>query len=235
MASHSLQLRAETQQESRGIRSDIRRLKMQSEPIGRVRIVAPDSADWQEFQVSKRLADVPHLEALIRMGRARLVFCETATSTCEEKAAAADIHPDSVVKTIYAKEVFGDERYLIVATGTRRIRLGGVLADAVDGSSVGMAGGTPAGMVHGTCTPFVSESVAESLALIAIESPDAMRIGKKGRQLGRVGDLEADISIGGTDSLAHHLSVRMAYSDFACALKEAYGGKVATIPAIERM
>jgi hypothetical protein len=233
--SQTLQLRAVLATASRPLKREASPFKIAQDVQPRTRTIAPDSADWQEFSVSQRLAGVPFLESLIRTGRARLVFCETATSTSEEKAAASGIHPDGVVKTIYAKEVFGDERYLIVATGTRRIRLGGVLADAVDGSSVGMSEGIPAGMVHGTCTPFVSESVAESLALIAIESPDAMRVGKKGRQLGRVGDLEADFSIGGTDSLAHHLSVRMVYSDFACALREAYGEKVATIPVIERM
>jgi|WetSurMetagenome_2_1015567.scaffolds.fasta_scaffold273497_2 hypothetical protein len=233
--SQTLQLRAVLATDGKSLKREASPFKIAQDVQPRTRTIAPDSANWQELQISKRLAGVPLLESLIRTGRARLVFCETATSTCDEKAAAAGIHPDEVVKTIYAKEVFGDEKYLIVATGTRRIRLGGVLADAVDGSSVGMSEGTPAGMVHGTCTPFVSAEVAGSLTLIGVESPYAKRMGKKGRVLGKLGEMEADISIGGTDSIAHHLSVRMGYADFVSALQEEYGPKVVLLDGIERM
>jgi len=200
-----------------------------------VRTVVPDSEEWVGLEMGKRLEGVPHLETLIRSGRAMLVLNGKGTSTCDEKAAAAGIHPDRVVKTICAKEIFGDERYLIVSVGPRRIRLGGVLGDFVEGSSIGMAEEMPPGMAHGTCTPFVPQDVAKALALIAIESPAAVRRGRKGRGLGLVGDLDADISIGGTDEIAHRLSLRMKYSEFAAAILDAYGDRVAFIPEIARM
>ncbi len=140
-----------------------------------------------------------------------------------------------MIKAIYAKEVFGDEHYIIVASGPRRIRLASVLSDAYEGSSIKVADDVPAGMTHGTCTPFVSEEAAGSLTFIGVESPLSERKGKKGRVLGILGELEADISIGGTDGMSHHLSIRMRYSDFVDALKAAYGDKVVLLTEVERL
>jgi hypothetical protein len=191
--------------------------------------------EWSELQMSQRLAHAPHLEALVRSGKASIVYCESATSSCEEKALAAGLHPDSVIKAIYAKEIFGEDRHIIVTSGPRRIRLAHALSEACEGSSIRVADDTPPGMTHGTCTPFVSDAVARSLSFIGVESPLAERRGKKGRVLGLLGDIEADVSIGGTDALAHHLSIRMKYADLVDALKAAYGDKVVLLAEVERL
>lgn len=221
--------------ESRPIGRESSRFKAGPDMLSRSRTIIPDSSDWCGFEMGRRLAHAPYLERLIRMGKASVSYCEVATSTCEEKAAAAGLHPDSVIKAIYAQEVFGDERHIIVASGPRRIRLSSVLSDASEGSSIKVADGTPEGMAHGTCTPFVSDAVAATLTFIGVESPLAERKGKRGRVLGKLGDIEADISIGGTDDLAHRLSLRMMYSDFADALKAAYGDKVVMLSDVQRI
>ena len=231
----SLALRAILQPDARPSQRGASAFKLPSDSHSKTHMVAPDSMEWGELHMNRRLAHVPYLEALARSGKASVVYCESATSTCEEKAAAAGMHPDSVVKAIYAKEVFGDERHIIAVSGPRRIRLASVLSDAYEGSSIKVADGAPEGMAHGTCTPFVSEEVAGSLTFIGVESPLSERKGKRGRVLGILGELEADISIGGTDSTAHRLSVRMKYSDFVDALKAAYGDKVVILRDVERL
>jgi hypothetical protein len=233
--SQSLALRATSAAETRPLRREASHFKMPPDSQFRTRTVAPDSVEWNEFGISKRLAHAPYLEPLVRSGKASIAFCESATSTCEEKALAAGLHPDSVIKAIHAREVFSDERHIVVASGPRRIRLSSVLSEACEGSSIKVAEDTPPGMAHGTCTPFVSDGVAASLTFIGVESPHAKRTGKKGRVLGTLGDIEADVSIGGTDELAHRLSIRMRYADFVDALKAAYGDKVVLLAEVERL
>jgi len=231
----SLTLRAILQPDARPSQRGASAFKMPSETHSKTHTVAPDSMEWGELRMSRRLAHAPYLEGLVRSGKASVVYCESPTSTCDEKAIAAGLHPDSVIKAIFAQEVFGQERHLIVASGPRRIRLSSLLSEASEGSSIKVADGTPEGMTHGTCTPFVSDAAASSLTFIGVESPASERKGKKGRVLGILGELEADISIGGTDALSHHLSIRMKYSDFVDALKAAYGDKVVLLTEVERL
>jgi hypothetical protein len=211
--------------------------KARSEPRAGagVKSVVPDSSEWRFLGMDKRLEALPSLRYLILSGKAELVYCETPSSTCEEKAAAAGIHTDSVVKAISSQDIFGRERYLIIATGKGRLRLTGILSEHLEFASLEVSPEPPPGMAHGTCTPFVPQEVLAGLEFIAIESPDAERKGKKGRKIGKVGDLMADIAIGGDDQMAHHLSVRMPYREFAEALIEAYPGKVKVLSEIERL
>lgn len=175
---------------------------------------------------------------MLRSGRARLVFTEEFTSTCEEKAAAAGITVEATVKAVYCRDAYApDDRFVVVASGKGRIALSSsMLPGEHEYTQLEMAKAEdlPPGMQFGTCTPFVSEEIRSGLALVAIEDPETELKGKKGRILGRLGDLEADFSIGGTDSISHHLSVRMNYREFAQALLAEYGEKAVVISDIRR-
>jgi hypothetical protein len=202
---------------------------------GKVRPIAPSSHEWKMFDMDSRIGSMPILGSMIACRKAEVVFCEIATSTCDEKAKAAGIHSDHIVKAILFKEVFGSERYLIVATGKGKLKTSGLLsAHAID-AQIEPSHELPSCMKHGTCTPFIPLQVLEGIEFIAVESPDIQRKGKKGRTIGRIGDIEVDVAIGGTDQLSHHLSVRMRYEDLVIALQEAYGEKVKILSEIERV
>jgi prolyl-tRNA editing enzyme YbaK/EbsC (Cys-tRNA(Pro) deacylase) len=210
-------------------------LKALPDSESRVRTIAPDSVDWNELRMGRRLQIAPFLEDLIRQGRARLVFNKDATSTCEEKAAAAGIPVESTVKAMYCKDMYTDERFVIAASGKGRISLIGILNDVHDYAQLQTCGAEelPSGMQFGTCSPFVSKEILDKLEMVAIEDPKT-EIKRKGRTLGTLGELEGDFSIGGVDSISHHLSVRMNYADFAAALTAEYGDKARVISGIKR-
>ncbi len=219
-----------------GFREEAKGFKPPSEGRQMVRAVAPDSVEWQELHMSRRLEIAPFLETLIRGGRAKLVYTEEFTSTCEEKAAAAGIPVEATVKAVFCKDMFSpDDLFVIVASGKGRISLGGILSEVHEYAQLEMAKAEdlPGGMEFGTCTPFVSPAILERLTLVAIESPKT-ELKRKGRTVAVLGDLEADFSIGGTDSTSHHLSVRMRYADFVDALRTEYGDKAAVIEGIKR-
>jgi hypothetical protein len=227
------------QARERAFREEPGLFKPMPESNSRVRTIVPDSVDWQELHAGRRLAIAPFLETLIREGRARLVFTEEFTSTCEEKAAAAGIPVEATVKAIFCRDMYSpDDRFVVVASGKGRLSLSsGILPGEHEYSQLEMckADEIPAGMEFGTCSAFVSKEMLSGIALVAIEDPETELKGKKGKSLGKLGDLEGDFSIGGTDSIAHHLSIRMNYREFAEALLGEYGEKAALIPAIKRI
>ncbi len=200
-----------------------------------VRKIAPGSPAWDEFGVPGRLAGMDFLERLIIEGRASLMHSGVPASGVDDKARAAGIPPESVIKAVCARERYCGDMFVIAASGPRKIRMSGLLPEDYDGCSLEIAPDLPPGMMHGTCTPFMPHGAAESVRYIVVESPEGRRRGRKGRQFGRLGDIEADISIGGTDPLARHLSVRMAYSEMVDALAGWYGPKLHIVPGIERM
>lgn len=222
----------------KGFVEEAKGFKADPDAAPKVREIAPDSVEWNELHIRRRLEIAPFLETLIREGKARLVFTEERTSTCEEKAAAAGIPIESTVKAVYCRDMFSpDDMFVIVASGKGRISLGGILSEVEvhEYAQLEMAGATdlPKGMEFGTCTPFVSPEILERLSLVAIESPET-ELKRKGKPFARLGELEADFSIGGVDSTAHHLSVRMNYAEFVEALVAQYGGKAAVISGIKR-
>lgn len=222
----------------KGFMDEAKGFKAAPDQVARVRDIAPDSVEWNELHMHRRLEIAPFLETLIREGRARLVFTEEHTSTCEEKAEAAGIPVEATVKAVYCKDVFSpDDMFVIVASGKGRISLGGILSgvEVHEYAQLEMAGAgdIPKGMEFGTCTPFLSPQILERLSLVAIESPET-ELKRKGKPFARLGELEADFSIGGVDSTAHHLSVRMRYADFVEALRAQYGEKAAVISGIKR-
>jgi hypothetical protein len=216
-----------TEQPKPGFRIESKVFKPPSESISGVRTIAPDSADWQELGIGKRLGIAPFLETLIRSGRARLVFTSEFTSTCEEKAAAAGIPVESTIKAIYCSDVFSKEKFILVVSGKGKVVLSGALSEVHDYAQLEMSRQEelPAGMQFGTCTPFVSPGILGSIEMVALEDPATKIKNKKGKPTGTLGDCEADISIGGVDSTSHHLSVRMRYGDFVEALVSEYGDK----------
>ncbi len=222
----------------RAFTDEAQRFKAAPEPAAKVRDIAPDSVEWNELHIHKRLEIAPFLETLIRDGRARLVYTEERTSTCEEKAAAAGIPIEATVKAVFCRDMFSpDDMFVIVASGKGRISLGGILSsvEVHEYAQLEMAGAEdlPKGMEFGTCTPFLSPEILSRLSLVAIESPDT-ELKRKGKPFAVLGGLEADFSIGGVDSTAHHLSVRMNYADFVSALVAEYGEKAAVISGIKR-
>jgi hypothetical protein len=210
-----------------GFRIESKGFKPSSESISSVRTIAPDSTEWQELHVSKRLEIAPFLESLIRSGRARLVFTSEFTSTCEEKAAAAGIPVESTIKAIYCSDVFSKEKFILVVSGKGKIVLSGALSEVHDYAQLEMSKQEelPAGMQFGTCTPFISPEILGSIEMVALEDPAAKINNKKWKLSCTLGDCEADFSIGGVDSISHHLSVRMRYGDFVEALVSEYGDK----------
>jgi prolyl-tRNA editing enzyme YbaK/EbsC (Cys-tRNA(Pro) deacylase) len=240
MSSHSLQFQPATSPERRPLREEVKHLAPVSDRLGAVKTIAPGSAEWQRLGVDRRLEIAPFLETLIRTGRARLVYTEERTSTCEEKAQAAGISVESTVKALFCKDIYSGSIYALVVSGKGRVNLGSALSgvetlDFTPGLELCAAQELPHGMEFGTCSAFISPKALEGVAMVAIEDPATPVRGKKGKPTGQtLGDLEADLSIGGTDETAHHLSVRMKYSDFAGALMEQYGDKAVLAPGIKR-
>ena len=249
MVPHSLALRSIETQPARSAGSGISTLKHKplAEPaagipvVGAgVRTIIPDSGEWHSLGMSRRLAIAPFLETLIRTGRARLVYTEERTSTCEEKAQAAGISVESTVKALYCKDMYSGSIYALVVSGKGRVGLSSALSgveslDYTPALELCAADELPHGMEFGTCSAFISPEALEGVAMVAIEDPGTPIRGRKGKPTGRtLGELEADFSIGGTDEKAHHLSVRMGYSEFADALMAEYGGKAALVPEIKR-
>ena len=200
-------------------------------------LILPDSVHWHELHMDRRLEIAPFLDSLLREGRAQLVFTPEFTSTCEEKAAAAGIPLEATVKAVFCKDFYSpDDRFVVVASGKGRLSFSGL---ALPGDyefsqlETARAEDLPHGMQFGTCSPFISDEILKKIALVVIEDPETELRGKKGKVTGKLGDLEGDYSIGGVDSIAHHLSVRMNYREFAGALRERYGEK-AVVSGIKR-
>ncbi len=211
------------------LRAEAAAFKMPPETVRGSRTVLPDSVEWHELHMDRRLEVAPFLGGLLRSGKARLVYTEQFTSTCEEKAAAAMIPLEATVKAVFCKDMFSPaDKFVVVASGKGRLSFSGLdLPGDYEYSQLETAAreDLPHGMEFGTCSAFISPLILDSLALVIIEDPETELRGKKGRPLGKLGDLEGDFSIGGTDSTAHHLSVRMNYREFAAAMLEEYGGK----------
>ncbi|MDD5340350.1 MAG: hypothetical protein PHV13_03810 [Candidatus ainarchaeum sp.] len=189
-----------------------------SEHIFRAVHVAYGTGEWHSLGMDKRLEGVPHLASLIRDGRAAVVYHDEATSTVAQKSRASGMAAESVLRVLCCENTFdGDEKFLVAATGAGKIRLTGLLSAVAGHEFVQLrpAEKLPAGMAHGTCTPFASAEALAGIALIVMEPPHE---GLKGR--------EVDIALGGTDEVARHLAVRMRYGDLVDAMTAAHPGKV---------
>lgn len=205
-----------------------------------VRTIEPDSGEWNSLGMDRRLGVSPFLGKLVRDGKAKVVFTERYTSTCKEKAEAAGIPVENTIKALFCKDIFTEERYLLVVSGK------GAVITTTALSSVDSLEFTPQlevcapcelpdGMEMGTCSAFVSQQVLGEITLVAVEDPRMRITGKKGRQIGpELGARECDFSIGGTDQAAHHLSVRMNYAEFLDAVLEEYGEKAVVVSGLRR-
>lgn len=210
----------------------------------RSRTITIGSVTWQELGIEARLPK--WLVQMVEGKKCRVVFTEgvTPTTTVGDKARIAGIEPERILKTLIVKDRYGERGvFMVVAVGQRTIRLREMAAElgtlrpesGIDeDTGLGISEKIPSGMVAGTCTPFLDENAARKIGFMVLESPDARVVGKKGKDSGRLGSLEVDVSIGGTDDAAHSLSIRIRYDDLFGALCAQYPDKICAVDSIPR-
>jgi hypothetical protein len=203
-----------------------------------VTLIEPDSREWKSCGMQSRLEGLPHLETLLKDGTAGLMLCDRKTHTAMDAAAIFGFHADQIVKSIYAEARNRTDHYMVVCIGTEAIPLSKLLARHVAGLRLNLSWDLPPGMMPGTCTPFMPQSVAESIRMIAVEDPNFVPGPYSGMYGGRnrkpIGDNIVDVSIGGTDDLALRLSVHMLYYDLVASLEKAYGDRIRLLDYIHR-
>lgn len=194
----------------------------------RVSVVRRGSREWKQCGMDSRLEGLPHLERLIKEEKALVVLCDVESSSARDKAMILDCYSDDIVKALYANRIRGEDHYMVVCRGADQIKLKRLLARQkdVEGLLLEMCYELPPGMQCGTCTPFMPQSVADSLRMIAVEDPAFVPRSYGGAALGPIGRNYVDVGIGGTDELALKLSAHMLYSDLAASLLQAYGDRI---------
>jgi len=212
-------------------------------PLGEKRAgvmqVHPQSQDWLGMKVEERLKHTPYVIDLLKSGRARLMFYDRATSTCQEKAAVAGIDVGSVYKALviehFDPESFESVLHLVVTDGTKKVdirKLFGAMEEFRHLSpqriqrNMTPSKTPPAGMPFGTVGPFIGKQNSHEIGFIVMKKPNGET------------DMEVDLSIGDVslrgehETMAHRFSVRMKYGDLVEALSREYPDKVRTVEHI---
>src|SRR4030095_7379324 len=197
-----------------GFASEGRRLKIAPDSYSKGRTVVPDTALWKELKMGTSLSRVLLVEGLVRSGKASVVILPEPTSSCKEKAQAAGIPLESVIKTLCCKDE-GDKTFIVVATSNRRVDLPGLSRQHEEIDGLSLAPETLPGMKSGTCTPFVSRENLANIAYLMVQAPS-----------GGLEDRTVDVALGGTDEIAHRLSLSVRYADLITSLVDAYGERV---------
>lgn len=197
--------------------SEAGRFKPASE--SKVRIIDPDSREWKDLCMGKRLDGIPFVESMIRSGRASLVLLPEPTQTCRQKAKLAKIDPESIVKTLCCREATNPEGrvFLVTSTSAGRMNLSDICGQTEElrYTELALSPQTLPSMAPGTCTPFVPTEDVSGVELFMVQTPES-----------GLGDKMVDVSIGGTDTTSFCLSLSLRYNDLVGSLSSAYGEKV---------
>jgi|GEM_PF-6882349 len=187
----------------------------------------------QSFEISKRLAKLPYLEALVIQGKAKFVHTPAATGSCKNKAETAGIALDRVLRAsyhnIYSKEDEGNGArprvFCIITVGSQKIDKKRALTEFTDemcgqgnrvtGNQAKRAQYTAdlPDMKAGTCTPFLTAEGAERVHGIVFTG-------------GAEPETVVDVSIGGKDDAAPQYSVQLPYGEVVRVVKEQFGDKL---------
>jgi len=214
-------------------------------PLGETRAgvkqLMPQSIEWSEMMVEKRLEKIPYLVDLIKTGKARLMFYDRATSTCQEKAEIAGIDIKSVFKALVVEHFdpssFESVLHMVVTDGTKKVDICGLFSSLEGFSEMGTAHirqnikpskTPPTGMPFGTIGPLIGKHNEHEIGRIIMKRPNGES------------DMEVDLSIGDVslkeigerEEISHRFSVRIRYCDLVEVLGRIYPDKVHIVEGI---
>jgi prolyl-tRNA editing enzyme YbaK/EbsC (Cys-tRNA(Pro) deacylase) len=214
-------------------------------PLGEKRTgvmqIYPQSQEWSGMKIEKRLEHTPYVIDLIKSGKARLMFYDKATSTCQEKADIAGIDVTSVFKAFvvdhFDPDEFVSKLHLVVTDGTKRVniqKLFGAMQEFehMDARRIQLymkpSKTPPTGMPFGTIGPLIGPRNIDEIGFIIMKEANGER------------DMEVDLSIGDVslkelgehETMAHQFSVRIKYGDLVEVLSRHYPDKVRIVGSI---
>ncbi len=173
-----------------------------------------DKGSALNFEASTRLSRLPALDALVSFGNAKFVHTSLPDGSCETKSRLTGFPMDQILSIAFFDYVPKD------GGETRKYGVIRLASDKLDAKSLSKAGLTksqakrarkseelPEGMRGGTCSPVMSEEAAKQIDGIVIASEiDPKKI--------------VDISIGGTDEIAHEYSVQLEFGALMNIIKQ---------------
>ena len=206
-----------------------------------VKQLMPHSVEWSEMMVEKRLEKIPYLVDLIKTGKARLMFYDRATSTCQEKAEIAGIDITAVYKALVVEHFdpssFESILHMVVTDGTKKVDIGKLFSSMEEFEGLGIdsvrrrvkpSKTPPTGMPFGTIGPLIGKHNEQEIGRIIMKRPNGES------------DMEVDISIGDVslreagegEEISHRFSVRIKYCDLVDVLSRIYPDKVHIVESI---
>jgi hypothetical protein len=184
----------------------------------KVEIVEPNTSRWNELRLD---AVVKRYKAAAELvdGSAKIAVYERALPTIRDKEAQAGIDALHLLKVVVMKDEWGtrEEHILVAAPARGNIKTTGIYFREEDDAalSLGISETLPPWMIHGTCTPFLVEE-AKGIGALLIADPE-FRYPKDTR---RIGDLEVDVSLGGSDEIAQKIALRVRYGALVESLRK---------------
>ncbi len=181
-------------------------------------IVEPNTSRWNELRLG---AVVERYKAAIELvgSGVRIAVYGEALPTVKDKETKAGIEPLHILKTVVMKDEWENrEGHILVAAPAKgNIKTTGIYFREDDemALSLGISETLPPWMTHGTCTPFLVEE-ANGIGAVLVADPE-FRYPKDTR---KIGDLEVDISLGGSDEIAQKIALRVRYGALVESLQK---------------
>ena len=189
-------------------------------PDARVKaeIIESDTSRWNELRLGAVVERYKAASELIESG-AKIAVYENALPTIEAKRRDAGIDLEHLLKVVVMKDEWENrEGHILVAVPSKgNIRTSGIYFRENDDSALSLtiSETLPPWMTHGTCTPFLVEE-ANGIVGLLIADPE-FRYPKDSR---KIGDLEVDVSLGGSDEIAQKIALRVRYGALVDALRK---------------
>ena len=151
--------------------------------------------------------------------RADVKFHDRYTSSCEDKASAAGIERESVLKVVFFEH--DSKLYCVALPDEGEVdkkelftKMLGISRTAA--KNISIAKRLPEGMSYGTCTPFFTKSNIDEVAMVILASTEEPQ---------RV----VDVSLGGANTESRKCSLQMRYREVMEMLGQEFGDKVQVI------
>lgn len=184
----------------------------------KLEIVEPNTSGWNELRLGVIIERYKAAAELVSNG-AKVAVYGKALPTVKDKETKAGIEPLHILKVVVMKDDWETRKgHILVAAPARgNIKATGIYFREDDemALSLGISETLPPWMTHGTCTPFLVEN-ADGVGAILIADPN-FRYPKDPR---RIGDLEVDVSLGGSDEIAQKIALRVRYGALVESLEK---------------
>lgn len=183
----------------------------------KVEVIEPKNPKWDELRIDAIIKRYKAASELVERG-ARVAVYERALPSIEEKRRDAGIELEHLFKVVVMRDEWETrEGHILVGVPSKgNIRTSGIYFREEDEMALSLviSEKLPPWMVHGTCTPFLVED-ATGIGAMLLADPE-FRYQKDPR---RIGDLEMDVSLGGSDEIAQKITLRVKYGELIESLK----------------